>query len=59
MDYFSYFTKDIIATGIVLIVVIILRFIISKLVKRFALSSQILEHRTNLVIKYQKMGRLL
>jgi len=46
------YTKELIATGILVILLIILRIISSKLVRRFAKSNQTIEHRTNLVIKY-------
>lgn len=52
MSIFSDFTEEVIGSGILMILVISLRIIISKLVRRFAKSSQIIEHRTNLVIKY-------
>ncbi len=50
--FFTDFTKEVIATGIVLMLIVVLRFIIARLVRRYAKSSSIIEHRTNLVIKY-------
>ena len=50
--FFTDFTKEVIATGVVLFLIIILRFIIARLVRRYAKSTAIIEHRTNLVIKY-------
>ncbi len=41
-----------IATFVVLLFYIILRVSLSKVVKRFALLNEVLEHRTNLIIKY-------
>ncbi|EAZ94505.1 hypothetical protein FBBAL38_10719 [Flavobacteria bacterium BAL38] len=41
-----------IATLVVLFVYIILRISIAKLVRRFARLNEVLEHRTNLIIKY-------
>jgi small-conductance mechanosensitive channel len=41
-----------IATLVVLVVYIILRISIAKLVRRFARLNEVLEHRTNLIIKY-------
>jgi small-conductance mechanosensitive channel len=41
-----------IATFVVIIFYIILRITINKIVKRFALLNEVLEHRTNLIIKY-------
>ncbi len=52
MTFLKDYTQELIATGILTIVFVILRIVTSKLVKRFAKSSQTLEHRTNLVIKY-------
>lgn len=52
MNQFYGYTKELIGTGILLVVFIFLRVITTKLVRRFANSSQRLEHRTNLVIKY-------
>lgn len=52
MDVFANFTIEFIATVIVLVAVCILRFIVAKLIRRYAKSSEIIEHRTNLVIKY-------
>jgi small-conductance mechanosensitive channel len=46
------YTRELIATGILLILLILLRIIATKLVRRYAQSNQKLEHRTNLVIKY-------
>lgn len=55
MDYFSFFTlysKEIVSTVILLAFVVLVRFLSTKAVKRYAVLSEILEHRTNLVIKY-------
>lgn len=52
MEFFKLYIKEEIATGIVLLIAIILRFLIAKIVRRFARMSETLEHRTNLVIKY-------
>jgi len=52
MVFLNNFTKEIIATGILFVLVILLRVIVSKLVRSFAKRSQKLEHRTRLVIKY-------
>jgi small-conductance mechanosensitive channel len=45
-------TKEWIASAIVLFIVLVCRVIVAKLVKRYAKSSQIIEKRANLVIKY-------
>lgn len=52
MEVPSHFTIEVVATVIVILTVIILRFFIDKLIRRYAKSSQIIEQRTNLVIKY-------
>jgi small-conductance mechanosensitive channel len=46
------YTRELIATGVLGILLILLRIISTKLVRRYAKSNQTLEHRTNLVIKY-------
>jgi small-conductance mechanosensitive channel len=52
MDYLDDFTKELAATGILLIVVILSRLIVSKVVRSFAKRSQTIEKRTRLVLKY-------
>jgi small-conductance mechanosensitive channel len=52
MFSFKEYSQEILATGILLLALIALRIIIAKLIRRYASSSQLLEHRTNLVIKY-------
>lgn len=52
MSFFSSFTQEVIASGILLAVVIFLRVISAKLIRRYAKLSYIMEHRANLVIKY-------
>lgn len=52
MDFFSSLTKEVIATVILLAIVIFLRIVTAKLIRRYAKLSSIMEHRTNLVIKY-------
>jgi small-conductance mechanosensitive channel len=52
MKFFDDFTKEVIATGILLIIIMLLRLLVSKLVRSFAKRSQRIEHRTRLVIKY-------
>lgn len=44
--------RETVATIIIIATVFILRMITAKLIKRYARTSEILEHRTNLVIKY-------
>lgn len=52
MNFFDYYLKEQIATGLVIIIVILLRLIVTKAVKRYSRSHTGIEKRTNLVIKY-------
>jgi small-conductance mechanosensitive channel len=52
MNFFNDYTKEAVASGILLLLLITIRIITTKLVQRFAKSTIRLEHRTNLVIKY-------
>lgn len=52
MSFLSSLTIEVIATGVLLASVITLRIISAKLIRRYAKLSSIMEHRTNLVIKY-------
>lgn len=52
MEFFKDYTRELIATGILLIILMLLRVFVSKLVRGFAKTSQTIEHRTRLVIKY-------
>ena len=52
MTFYTNFTKELIASAILLLVFISLRIVTTNLVKRFAKTTVRLEHRTNLVIKY-------
>ncbi|MBS7253772.1 mechanosensitive ion channel domain-containing protein [Flavobacterium branchiicola] len=52
MFSFKEYSQEIITTIVLLLALVALRIIIAKLVRRYASSSQLLEHRTNLVIKY-------
>nr|WP_294776900.1 mechanosensitive ion channel domain-containing protein [uncultured Flavobacterium sp.] len=52
MNFFEYYLKEQIATGLVIIIVILLRIIVTKAVKRYSRSHTGIEKRTNLVIKY-------
>ena len=49
---FQGYTREIIATGVLGILLIVLRIISTNLVRRYAASNHNLEHRTNLIIKY-------
>ncbi|WP_281225339.1 mechanosensitive ion channel family protein [Flavobacterium aquiphilum] len=52
MEFLEYYLKQEISTIILLLIVVLSRRVVSKLVKRYATASQIIEKRTNLVIKY-------
>ncbi|RTY84483.1 mechanosensitive ion channel [Flavobacterium sp. ZB4P23] len=54
MDTFIFheYSRELVATGILGLLLIFLRIIAAKLVRSYAKSDQKLEHRTNLVIKY-------
>ncbi|GIZ07709.1 mechanosensitive ion channel domain-containing protein [Flavobacterium sp. UMI-01] len=52
MPYLDNFTKETLSTAIVIVIMIVLRIVISNIVRKFAQSTHIIEHRTNLVIKY-------
>jgi len=55
MDFVHDFVKEVIATGVLMLLVVISRVVISKLVRRFAKTTHRIEHRTNLVIKYMHL----
>ena len=46
------YTKEIIATSITIMLLFILRYLTTKIVKKYAQSNLTIEHRANLVIKY-------
>jgi small-conductance mechanosensitive channel len=52
MNFFNYYLKEEVSSGVLLLIVIIARAIVSKLIRKYAKTSQIIEKRTNLVIKY-------
>jgi small-conductance mechanosensitive channel len=52
MLFFEQFITEIIGTGVVLFLVLGLRILTSKLIRKYAKTSEIIEHRTRLVIKY-------
>lgn len=52
MFSFKEYSREIVATIILIGILIVLRILIAKLIRRFAATSHLFEHRTNLVIKY-------
>ena len=52
MNFFEHYYREEISTGILLFVVFLARTMVAKLIRRYAKTSDIIERRTNLVIKY-------
>lgn len=52
MEYLNSYTKELVATAVLLILVVLSRIIVSKLVRTVAKRSQTIEKRTRLVLKY-------
>ena len=52
MEFFDQYLKEQISTGVLILIFIFSRTLVSKIVRQFAKTSQIIERRTNLVIKY-------
>lgn len=46
------YLKEVVTSGVVLVVLLFLRMFLDKLVRNYAKNNQNIEHRTNLVIKY-------
>jgi len=55
MTFITQFFQEIISTIVMLSLAIILRILSAKFVKRYAKTSEILEHRSNLVIRYNNI----
>ncbi|PKB18416.1 mechanosensitive ion channel domain-containing protein [Flavobacterium sp. 5] len=52
MDFLNQYIKEEISTGVLLLIVFLSRTFVSKIIRRYAKTSEIIERRTNLVIKY-------
>jgi small-conductance mechanosensitive channel len=52
MEFFDQYLKEQISTGVLILIFIFSRTLVAKIVRRYAKTSQIIERRTNLVIKY-------
>jgi small-conductance mechanosensitive channel len=52
MEYLNNYTRELVATAILIILVVLSRIIVSKLVRTVASRSQTIEKRTRLVLKY-------
>lgn len=50
--FFNSYLRELIATGIMMLTLGILRYITIMLVKKYAVKSEVIEYRKNLVIKY-------
>lgn len=51
-EFFSNYSRELIATGVMMLTLGILRYIVIQLIKKYAVRSEVLEYRKNLVIKY-------
>ncbi|WP_026976682.1 mechanosensitive ion channel family protein [Flavobacterium tegetincola] len=51
-EFFSNYLREIIATGVMMLTLSVLRYIIIQLIKKYAIKSEVIEYRKNLVIKY-------
>lgn len=52
VDFFSIYSHEIMSTGILILSLTIFRYVTIQLVKKYAIRSEVLEYRKNLVIKY-------
>jgi small-conductance mechanosensitive channel len=52
MEFFNEYIKEEISTGILLLIVFLCRTFVSNIIRKYAKTSEIIERRTNLVIKY-------
>jgi small-conductance mechanosensitive channel len=52
IEFFTFYSKQIITTGIVTVVLTVIRYFSVKLIKKYSIKSEVLEYRKNLVIKY-------
>lgn len=48
----QFYYPEIVSTGILFVVILLLRYLSTRLIRRYSKISELLEHRTNLVIKY-------
>jgi small-conductance mechanosensitive channel len=52
VEFINVYSKQLISTGVLFLIISIFRFIIVKLVKKYAIRSEAVENRKNLIIKY-------
>ena len=55
MGFFELYFKEVVSTTILLLVVLLLRYISKLVVTRYAKKIEILEHRKNLILKYNNI----
>lgn len=55
MTFLDNFAEEVVATIVLLVVILTLRALSTKVVRKYATKSQLLEHRINLVIKYNSI----
>ncbi|MDI1255796.1 MAG: mechanosensitive ion channel family protein [Flavobacterium sp.] len=55
MDFYEEHYLQLLTTVILIVITMLLRALVAKLVRKYARTSEILEHRTNLVIKYNNI----
>jgi small-conductance mechanosensitive channel len=55
MVFITQFFQEIISTIVLLFVAIVMRILSAKIVRRYSKTSEILEHRSNLVIRYNNI----
>ncbi|MGK4568644.1 mechanosensitive ion channel domain-containing protein [Flavobacterium sp. 3HN19-14] len=52
MENFKSYYHELVISGVLVLMTMLLRLLSAKLVRKYARTSEVLEHRTNLVIKY-------
>lgn len=52
MNFLQLYLREFISTGVLFSAIFIIRLVVTKLIKRYAKHSEILDNRTNLIIKY-------
>ncbi|MCV9928164.1 mechanosensitive ion channel family protein [Flavobacterium sp. LS1R49] len=50
--FFTNYAKEIFATGILIVIMVSIRVVITQIIRKYAKKEHFLEHRTNLIIKY-------
>lgn len=52
IEFFDIYSKELFTTGFLTVTITIIRYIIVKLIKKYAVRSEVVENRKNLIIKY-------